>query len=78
MNLMNTCRGFPSHATRDVYALDTKLDFNTLEIQWSNQDEDPTANEVTEIAPEQREDFQRVAESIEALARTFAKNDAAV
>lgn len=78
MTLMNTCRGFPSHAMRDVYGADTRVDFNTFEIQWSNVDDDPTAGEVSEIAPEQKEDFQRVAESIEALARTFAKADSAV
>ncbi|KAI7381988.1 hypothetical protein KC336_g18715, partial [Hortaea werneckii] len=53
-------------------------DFNTFEIQWSNVDEDPTAGEVSEIAAEQKDDFKRVADSIEALARTFAKRDAAV
>lgn len=78
MNLMNTCRGFPSHATEDVYGINTRLDLNTFEIQWSNVDDDPTAGEVSEIAAEQKEDFQRVADSIEALARTFAKNDSAV
>merc|ERR1712070_1156587 len=55
-----------------------KVDFNTFEIQWSNVDEDPTAGEVSEIAAEQKDDFKRVADSIEALARTFAKRDAAV
>lgn len=75
---MSTCRGFPSHATKDVYGADTRLDFNTFEIQWSNADEDPAAGAVSEIAAEQKEDFRRVAESIEALARTFAKNDSAV
>ena len=78
MTLMQTCRGFPSHATKDVYGLDTRMDFNTMEIQWSNVDDDPAAGEVSEIAAEQKEDFKNVAESIEALARTFAKNDAAV
>lgn len=78
MNLMNTCRGFPSHATKDVYGLNTRVDFNTFEIQWSNVDDDPTANEVSEIADEQKDDFKRVADSIEALARTFAKKDSAI
>ncbi|KAI7163356.1 hypothetical protein KC343_g6421, partial [Hortaea werneckii] len=78
MNLVNTLRGFPSHASQDVYGHNTKVDFNTFEIQWSNVDEDPTAGEVSEIAAEQKDDFKRVADSIEALARTFAKRDAAV
>jgi hypothetical protein len=78
MSLISTVRGFPSHETKDVYECDTKLDFNTFEIQWSNQDEDPAANEVSEIAGEQKDDFKRVVDSIEALARTFAKKDSAV
>ncbi|CAK4032065.1 Hypothetical predicted protein [Lecanosticta acicola] len=78
MNLMNTLRGFPSHPSKDVYGFDTKVDFNTFEIQWSNEDDDPTAGDVSEIAGEQKDDFKRVADSIEALARTFAKQDSAV
>ena len=78
MSLINDLRGFPSHPTEDVYGADIKLDFNTFEIQWSNQEEDPSANQVSEIAGEQKDDFKRVADSIEALGRTFAKNDAAL
>lgn len=75
---MSTVRGFPSHPSKDVYGHDTKLDFNTFEIQWSNEDEDPSAGDVSEIAGEQKDDFKRVADSVDALARTFAKKDAAV
>ena len=71
-------RGFPSHPSKDVYGLDTKLEFNTFEIQWSNEDEDSAANEVSEIAGEQKDDFKRVVDSIEALARQFAKKDTAI
>lgn len=78
MTLISTLRGFPSHPSQDVYGADTKVDFNTFEIQWSNQDDDPAGNEVNEIAGEQKEDFKRIVDSIEALARTFAKNDSAV
>ena len=78
MSLINTLRGFPSHASQDVYGLDVKLEFNTFEIQWSNEEEDSAANEVSEIAGEQKDDFKRVVDSIDALARTFAKRDAAV
>jgi hypothetical protein len=78
MSLVNTLRGFPSHSTKDVYGLDTKLNFNTFEIQWSNQDEDSAADTVTEIAGEQKDDFKRIADSIEALARTFAKQDSQI
>lgn len=77
MSLMETVRGFPSHATKDVYGLNTRLDFNTFEIQWSNVDDDPAATEVT-LEGEQKDDFKRVADSIEALARTFAKKDSAI
>ena len=78
MSLISTVRGFPSHPSKDVYGLNTKVDFNTFEIQWSNQDDDPTANDVTEITPETKDDFKRIADSIEALARQFAKKDSAI
>lgn len=78
MSLLSTVRGFPSHATKDVYGQDAKLELNTFEIQWSNEEEDAAANEVSEIAAETKDEFKRVVDSIEALARTFAKNDSAV
>lgn len=78
MSLVNTLRGFPSHNTKDVYGQDTKLDFNTFKIQWSNQDDDSVTDVVNEIASEQKDDFKRIADSIEALARTFAKQDSAI
>ncbi|KAF2172990.1 hypothetical protein M409DRAFT_49489 [Zasmidium cellare ATCC 36951] len=76
--LVSTVRGFPSHPSKDVYGQDAKLELNTFEIQWSNEDEDAAANEVSEIAAETKDDFKRVVDSIEALGRTFAKNDSAV
>ena len=78
MSLINTLRGFPSHQSKDLYCLDTRVDFNTFEIQWSNQDDDPAANEIQTIEQEQKDDFKRIADSIEALARTFAKKDSAL
>lgn len=77
MSLISTLRGFPSHESKDIYGLDVKVDFNTVEIQWSNQDEDPAAVGV-EVAGEQKDDFKRIVDSIEALARQFAKQDSAV
>jgi hypothetical protein len=78
MRLTNSLRGFPSHPSKDVYGVDTKIDLNTFDIQWSNEDEDSAANEVNELAGEQKDEFQRIADSIDALARTFAKQDSAV
>lgn len=78
MTLVNQLRGFPSHMTKDVYGLNVYFELNTFEIQWANKDEDPTANEVSEIAPEQKQTFKDVVESFEALARTFAKHDSAI
>lgn len=75
---MSQLRGFPSHASKDVYGLDTKVDFNTFDIQWGNADDDSAADVVNEIAGEQKDDFKRIVDSIEALARTFAKQDSAV
>lgn len=67
MSLISTLRGFPSHPSKDVYGQDVKVDFNTFEIQWSNEDENTSA--IEEIAGEQKDDFKRIADSIEALAR---------
>jgi len=78
MELINPLRGFPSHPSKDVYGFDTKVEFNTFELQWSNEDDDPTAGDVSEIAGEQKDDFKRIVDSIEALGRTFAKKDGAV
>jgi hypothetical protein len=77
MSLINSLRGFPSDDNKDVYGRDTKLDFATFEIQWSNQEDDPAAVG-GEVAGEQKEEFGRVVESVEALARMFAKEDSAV
>lgn len=77
ISLVNSLRGFPSHGDKDVYGLDTKLDFKTFEMQWSNEEDDPAAVG-GELAGEQKDDFKRVADSIEALARQFAKQDSAV
>ncbi|KAL6704236.1 hypothetical protein ACN47E_008404 [Coniothyrium glycines] len=75
--LISSLRGFPSDESRDIYGYDVKLVFNTFEFQWSNQDDDPAAAGV-EVADEQKEDFKRIADSIEALARQFAKVSSAV
>lgn len=78
LRLVSSLRGFPSSDTKDLYGADVKVDFNTMEIQWSNGDEDSASDVVKEIAGEQKDEFKRVADSIEALARTFAKKDSAV
>ncbi len=79
MSLVSTLRGYPSHAEEDIYGADTKLDLTTMEIQWSNQDDDATTLQgpVKEIAGEEKDEFKRIVDSIEALARTFAKKDSA-
>lgn len=78
MSLVSALRGFPSHPSKDVYGLDTKLELATFEIQYANDDEDPSANEISELAAEQKDEFKRIVDSIEALGRTFAKQDSAV
>jgi hypothetical protein len=77
MALISLLRGFPSNESKDVYGVDTKLDFATFEIQWSNQEDDPAAAG-GELAGEQKDEFKRVVDSIEALARQFAKQDSAI
>ncbi|KAF1838863.1 hypothetical protein BDW02DRAFT_564465 [Decorospora gaudefroyi] len=76
-SLVSTLRGFPSHPSKDVYGLDTKVDFNTFELQWSNEDDDAAMQDGV-LADEQKDEFKRIVESIEALGRRFAKQDAAV
>jgi hypothetical protein len=78
MTLVNQLRGFPSHASKDVYGLDVYFELNTFEIQWANKDEDPTAGDISELAAEQKQTFKDVVDSFEALARTFAKQDSAI
>jgi hypothetical protein len=75
---VNQLRGFPSHASKDVYGLDVYFELNTFEIQWANKDEDPTAGDISELAAEQKQTFKDVVDSFEALARTFAKQDSAI
>lgn len=76
ISLISTLRGFPSDDNKDIYGIDTKLDFATFEIQWSNQEDDPA--KIGEVGGEQKDDFKRVVDSVEALARQFAKQDSAV
>ncbi|SMQ45750.1 unnamed protein product [Zymoseptoria tritici ST99CH_3D7] len=44
-------------------------------IQWASDDDD---NATDEVGGETKDDFKRVVDSIEALARQFAKNDSAI
>ena len=69
LRLVSELRGFPSHPSKDIYEKDVKVDFNTFEIQWGNEEEESSPDSVKEIAGEQKEDFGRIAESIQALAR---------
>lgn len=75
MSLVNQLRGFPSHPSDDIYGLNIRLEFNTFEIQWSNEDDDSVADT---LESETKQTFKDVADSIESLGRTFAKKDAAV
>lgn len=75
MRLISQLRGFPSHESKDVYGLDQVLELHTLEINWCNQETDSAANEIQEIAPETKQTFKDVVDSISAAARQFAKKD---
>lgn len=75
LSLVSQLRGFPSHPSQDIYGLNTKVEFNTFEIQWGNVEDDSA---VDELAGEQKDDFKRIVDSIEALSRTFAKQDSAI
>ena len=75
LSLVQQLRGFPSSASKDIYGADTKVDFNTMDVQWSNDEEEASEGDVEK---EQKDDFKRIVDSIEALARQFAKNDSAI
>lgn len=75
MSLISQLRGFPSHPSKDIYGLDTRLEFNSFEIQWASDEEDSVSDEVT---AENKDTYKQVADSIAALGRTFAKKDAAI
>lgn len=75
LKLVQELRGFPSSASKDIYGADVKVDFNTFDIQWSNDEEEASEGDVEK---EQKDDFKRIADSIEALARQFATNDSAI
>ncbi|KAF2862259.1 hypothetical protein K470DRAFT_243992, partial [Piedraia hortae CBS 480.64] len=76
LELVSTMTGLPSNQSKDIYGHDTKVQFNTFKGQWSNADVDPSADSIHELAREQKDDFKRVSDSIEALSRTFAKHNA--
>lgn len=75
MALVTQLRGFPGSSSADVYGLDTKLELHTFDIQWANDDDETV---VQTVEDEQKTTFKDVVDSIESLARQFAKNDAAV
>ncbi|KAL1306453.1 hypothetical protein AAFC00_005151 [Neodothiora populina] len=78
LSLVSQIRGFPSHATKDIYGLDTKLESHTLELQWTNEEEDPAAESVNELPAETKQTFKDVVDSIFAAGRQFAKQDSRV
>jgi len=78
MRLVSQLRGLPSHESKDIYGLGVRLELHTFEIQWANQEVDPSANVVNEVPAETKETFKEVVQSIEAAGRQFAKQDKAI
>ncbi|OQO04105.1 hypothetical protein B0A51_18266 [Rachicladosporium sp. CCFEE 5018] len=78
LRLVERLRGYPSNPEKDIYGANVKIEYNTFEIQWASDDSDSAADVIKEIAQEQKDEFKDVADSIDALARTFAKKDSAV
>jgi hypothetical protein len=60
-----------------VYGIDTRLELQTFEIQWTNAEDDAAAKDVT-LVEETKTTFKDVVDSIEAAARQFVKQDAAI
>lgn len=80
MSLISSLRGLPSAANKDIYGQSTRLELATLDIQWSNEEDDPSGEDAVPGEPtdENKDDFKRVVQSIEALGRQFAKQDKAI
>jgi len=77
MRLVSQLRGLPSSETKDIYGLGVRLELHTFEIQWANQESDPSET-VSEIPQETKDTFKEVVQSIEAAGRQFAKQDKAI
>jgi len=77
MTRVQELRGYPSAPNKDIYGLDTILELQTFDIQWTNQEEDPSSDTVGDLAGEQVDGFKNIADSIEALARLTAKQNKA-
>jgi hypothetical protein len=60
-----------------VYGIDTRLELQTFEIQWTNAEDDAAAKDLT-LVEETKTTFKDVVDSIEAAARQFVKQDAAI
>jgi len=76
MEMVQQVRGFPSDENKDLFGLDTRLELQTFEIQWTNVDE-PVDADVT-VGDETKQTFKDVTDSIDAAGRQFAKQDAAI
>jgi hypothetical protein len=80
MSLISDLRGLPSASGKDIYGQNTRLELATFDIQWSNEEDDPSGEGAVAGEPtdENKDTFKRVAQSIEALGRQFAKQDKAI
>ncbi|PNS21759.1 hypothetical protein CAC42_1613 [Sphaceloma murrayae] len=77
LRLTGQLRGLPSHPTKDIYGADVRLELHTFDINWTNAEDDPSGD-VNSLGDESKTTFKDVADSIEAAARTFAKQPNAV
>ncbi|TKX18336.1 hypothetical protein C1H76_9124 [Elsinoe australis] len=74
MRLTSQLRGLPSDASKDIYGANVRLELHTFEINWTNAEDDPSGD-VNSLGDESKQTFKDVADSIDAAARTFAKQD---
>ncbi|KAL8713121.1 MAG: hypothetical protein Q9220_002642 [cf. Caloplaca sp. 1 TL-2023] len=73
MDLVKPLQGLPVNPSKDIYGLDTRVVLSTFELQWDNGEE-VEGEEGGDATEENQEEFKRVVQSIEALARMKAKN----
>ena len=71
MPLVEPLSGLPSHPSKDIYGLDTRLELATFKVQWDNAEEFEGGD--AEVSEENKATFKDVVDSVTALARQSAK-----
>lgn len=71
---MDVLRGLPTHHERDIYGLDTVLQFNSAVGEYKSNEQPVEARDAEK---DNKENFKKFVDEVESLARKHAK-DAAI